>query len=132
MNFKGYIRTTSIIIIVLALAVLVLGIAKWSENPYTGIIYAVVGFIQLLGMVLLFPRIAKLDDQKEVGNRAVQANWIVLSLGIAGMALFLAPFFRLESVTVSYVAFILSVVLTVLSAFNIFIAVNRVKARMVV
>lgn len=132
MNFTKYIKTTSAILSVVALVLIVLGVTALSANVYTGIIYIVVGGIQLLGAALLFPRIANVEEPKVVGNRSVQANWIVLSLGIAGMALFLAPFFRLETMVVSYIAFILCVVSVLLGAFNIFSAVKKVGARMVV
>jgi hypothetical protein len=132
MNFTKYIKTTSAILSVVALVLIVLGVTVLSANVYTGIIYIVVGGIQLLGAALLFPRIANVEEPKVVGNRSVQANWIVLSLGITGVALFLAPFFRLETMVISYIAFILCVVSVLLSAFNIFSAVKKVGARMVV
>jgi len=132
MNFKKYIKVTMVILLVIGVVILALGIVKWSENVYTGIIYLVIGVIQFLGSILLLPRIAKLEDQKEVGNRAVQANWLVLSIGIAGMALFMAPFFRLEAMIVPYIAFVLCVVSVLLSGINIYTAVKKVKARMVV
>jgi hypothetical protein len=132
MDFKKYIQRAMIIIIVVAIIIIVLGIAKLSENVYTGLIYLIVGVIQFLGSVILLPRIARLEDLTEVGNRAVQSNWLVLSIGIAGMALFLAPFFRLESMLIPYIAFILCVISVVFSAINIYISVKRAKARMIV
>ncbi|UCB45087.1 MAG: hypothetical protein JSV25_12845 [Spirochaetota bacterium] len=132
MNFKKYIQITMIIVVVISIVIIALGAVKWSENPYTGLIYLIVGVIQFLGGVLLFPRIAKLEDMKEVGNRSVQANWLVLSIGIAGMALFMAPFFRLEAMAIPYIAFILCVISVLLSGFNIFTAVKKAKARMIV
>jgi len=121
-----------LILVIIALIIIVLGAMNWSENPYTGLIYLIVGVIQFLGGILLYPRIAKLKDLKEIGNRSVQLNWLILSIGIAGMALFMAPFFRLESMVVPYIAFILCVIAVLLSGFNIFIAVKQTKARMVV
>ena len=132
MNFKKYIQLTMIIVIVISLVIIVLGAVKWSENPYTGLIYLIVGVIQFLGGIILLPRIAKLEDLKTGGNRAVQANWLVLSIGIAGMALFLAPFFRLEAMGIPYIAFILCIISVILSGFNIFTAVKKAKARMIV
>jgi hypothetical protein len=132
MDFKKYIQRAMIIIIVIAIIIIVLGIAKLSENVYTGLIYLIVGVIQFLGSVILLPRMARLEDLVEIGNRAVQSNWLVLSIGIAGMALFLAPFFRLESMLIPYVAFILCVISVVFAAINIFISVKRAKARMIV
>ena len=132
MDFKKYIQVTMLILVIIAVIIIVLGALNWSENPFTGLIYLIVGVIQFLGGILLYPRITKLEDLKEIGNRSVQLNWLVLSIGIAGMALFMAPFFRLESMAVPYIAFILCVIAVLLSGFNIFIAVKKAKARMVV
>ncbi len=132
MDFKKYIQRAMIILIAIAIIIIVLGIAKLSENVYTGLIYLIVGVIQFLGSVILLPRIARLEDLTEIGNRAVQSNWLVLSIGIAGMALFLAPFFRLESMVIPYIAFILCVLSVIFSAINLFISVKRAKARMIV
>lgn len=132
MDYKKYIQRAMIILIVIAIIIIVLGIAKLSENVYTGLIYLIVGVIQFLGGVILLPRIARLEDLSEIGNRAVQSNWLILSIGIAGMALFLAPFFRVESMVIPYIAFILCVVSVIFSAINLFISVKRAKARMIV
>jgi peptidoglycan/LPS O-acetylase OafA/YrhL len=132
MNFKKYIQITMVILVVISIVIIALGVMKWSERPYTGLIYLIIGVIQFLGGVLLFPRIAKREDMQEVGNLSVQANWLVLSIGIAGMALFMAPFFRLESMVVPYIAFILCIVSVILSGLNIFTAVKKAKARMIV
>jgi len=132
MDYKKYIQRAMIILIIIAIIIIVLGIAKLSENVYTGLIYLIVGVIQFLGSVILLPRIARLKDLSEIGNRAVQSNWLILSIGIAGMALFLAPFFRLESMVIPYIAFILCVVSVIFSAINLFISVKRAKARMIV
>ena len=132
MEFKKYIRVTMLILVIIALIIIVFGAMNWSENLYTGLIYLVVGVIQFLGGILIYPRIAKLKDMKEIGNRSVQLNWLILSIGIAGMALFMAPFFRLEAMAIPYIAFILCVISVLLSGFNIFTAVKKAKARMVV
>jgi hypothetical protein len=132
MDYKKYIQRAMIILIIIAIIIIVLGIAKLSENVYTGLIYLIVGVIQFLGSVILLPRIAGLEDLSEIGNRAVQSNWLILSIGIAGMALFLAPFFRLESMVIPYIAFILCVLSVIFSAINLFISVKRAKARMIV
>lgn len=132
MNFKKYSKITITILLAISIVIFVLGVLAWSENVYTGIIYFIVAAIMFLGCIYLYPRIAKIEDMQEVGNRSVQSNWIVLSVGIAGMALFLAPFFRIESMAVPYAAFVLCAVSVILSAFNIYSAVKKVKARMVV
>lgn len=132
MDFKKYSQITITILLVISIIIFVLGLVVWSENVYTGLIYIIVAAIMFLGCIFLYPRIAKIKDMAEVGNRSVQANWLVLSVGIAGMALFLAPFFKLDSMTVPWVAFVLCVIAVLLSAFNIYSAVKKAKARMVV
>lgn len=132
MNFKKYIQISVGILFILSIILLVLGIVIWKQNVYTGIIYIAIAIIQFLGTILLYPRISRLDDMTEVGNRSVQQNWIVLSVGIAGCALFLAPFFKVDSMAIPIFAFFLCAISAILSAVNIYAAVKKVKARMVV
>ena len=132
MNFKKYSQITITILLAISIVIFVLGLLTWSENVYTGLMYFIIAAIMFLGCIFLYPRIAKVEDMQVVGNRSVQANWLVLSVGIAGMALFLAPFFRIESMAVPYAAFLLCAVSVLLSAFNIYMAVKKVKARIVV
>lgn len=132
MNFKKYIQLIMIVLIAISVIIFVLGLLSWSKNVYTGLIYFIVAAVMFLGCIFLYPRIAKIEDMTEVGNRSVQANWIVLSVGIAGMALFLAPFFKVDSMVLPFIAFILCAISVLLSAFNIYRAVKKVKARMVV
>jgi len=132
MEFKKYIKLTSLILVILSIILFVFSLLIWSSNQYAGFLYLIIAVVEFLGAIFVFPRIAGLEDMKEAGNRAVQQNWIVLSIGIAGMALFLAPFFRADSMTVPYIAFIICVVSVLLSAFNIYTAIKKVKARMVV
>ncbi len=131
MDFKKYTQLITIVLIILPFIIVVLGLLNWSENVYTGIIYVVVGALQFLSAIFVYPRIAKVADAQMVGNRVVQQNWLILSLGIAGMALFSAPFFKIEPASIPYITFIISTVLVILSGFNILMAVRKVKARMV-
>jgi len=132
MEFKKYIKITSLILVILSIVLFVLGLFIWSSNQYAGFLYVLIAVVEFLGAVFVFPRIAGVEDMQEAGNRAVQQNWIVLSIGIAGMALFLAPFFRIDSMAVPYIAFLICVVSVILSAINIYTAIKKVKARMVV
>ena len=132
MNFKKYSQITITILLAISIIIFILGLLTWSENVYTGLIYFIIAAIMFLGCIFLYPRIAKIEDMHEVGNRSVQANWLVLSVGIAGMALFLAPFFRVDSMVIPYIAFVLCTVSVLLSAFNIYSAVKKVKARTIV
>lgn len=132
MNFKKYIQISTIPLIIFSLALIILGIAVWSKNPYTGVLYLIIGVVQFLGAVFVYPRVAKAQDMTDVGNRSVQQNWIILSISIAGVALFLAPFFRTGPMVLPYVVFVICWIALFLSAFNIYFAVKKTGARMVV
>jgi uncharacterized membrane protein YhhN len=132
MNFKKYTQIMISILLLFAIVIIVLGIAVWSKNVYTGIIYIVIAGIQFFGIVFLYPRIGRIDDLNEMGNRSVMHNWAVLSVAIAGAALFLAPFFRPDSMIIPFVAFVLCILQVIISALNILFAVKKVKARMIV
>jgi len=133
MEFKRYVKFSSGVLIIFSIVLLVLAAVVWSQNIFTGIIYLAVGVIQLVGMALIYPRISKEEDLWELGNKFVQHNWITLSLGLTGCAMFLAPFFT-EGVgtAVPYVAFAVCLVSVLLSIFNLYKAVKVAKARLVV
>ena len=132
MNFRKYIKITTAILTALSVVLIILAFIAWPKNVYTGIIYLIVGIVEFLGAVITYPRISRTDDDREMGNRSVQQNWIILSIGIAGCALFLAPFFEVDNSSLPVISFILSIIVTILSAVNIYLAVKKVNARMVV
>ncbi len=132
MNFKKYTQIMISILLLFSIIIIVLGIAVWSKNVYTGIIFLIIAGIQFFTIIFLYPRIGKIDDMHEVGNRSVPHNWAVLSVGIAGAALFLAPFFRPDSMIIPFVAFVLCILQVIISALNILFAVRKVKARTIV
>lgn len=132
MEFKRYVKISSGIVLIFPIVLLILAGIAWSGNVYTGIIYLAVAVIQLVGMGLIYPRITKLEDIKEIGNKCVQHNWVVLSLGVTGCAMFLAPFFAVDSMAIPYAAFTVCILSVVLSGFNLYKAVTGAKARLVV
>lgn len=132
MDFKKYITITTSILLVFSVVIFVLGLLFWAENTYTGIIYLIISGIQIVALITLYPRARRAEDMQEKGNRVVFHNWSVLSVGIAGAALFLAPFFRIDSMTVPFIAFILCVLAVILSAVNIFTSVKMAQARMII
>jgi hypothetical protein len=133
MEFKRYVKISSGIVLIFPIVLLILAGIVWSQNVYTGIIYLVVGIIQLVGMVIIYPRIRKLEDVTEIGNKYVQHNWVVLSFAVTGCAVFLAPFFTQGVATaIPYIAFAVCVVSAGLSIFNLYKAVKEAKARLVV
>jgi len=132
MEFKRYVKLSSGVLIIFSIVLLVLAAVVWSQNVFTGIIYLAVGLIQLVGMALIYPRISKEEDLWELGNKCVQHNWITLSLGLTGCAMFLAPFFAVGSTSIPYAAFAVCLVPVLLSIFNLYKAVKVAKARLVV
>jgi cobalamin synthase len=132
MEFKKYVQISTGVLLTFSVILLILAGLAWSKNTYAGIIYLVIAIIQLMCALLLYPRIMRIEDITEIGNRSVQHNWLIVSIGISGCALFLAPFFRLDHMAVPYTAFTVCLISVLLSAFNIYNAVKQAKARMVV
>ncbi len=132
MSFQKYAALTTSILLLFALVILVSGLALWQSNLYTGLIYLIIAGIQVISLAILYPRLKAAEQDQEKGNRVVIHNWSVLSVGIAGVALFQAPFFRVDTSALPVVAFILSVAIVLLSAMNIYVAVKKVKARMII
>jgi len=132
MKFKRYVKISSGIVIILAVVLIILASAAWSQNIFTGIIYLAIGLIQLVGVALVYPRINKEEDLWEMGNKSVQHNWIALSLGLTGCAMFLAPFFAVASTSIPIAAFTVCLITLLLTIFNIYKAVRETKARLIV
>ncbi|MEA1965053.1 MAG: hypothetical protein U9O41_08015 [Candidatus Aerophobetes bacterium] len=132
MEFKKYTQISTSVLLILSIILLVLAGMIWSKNIYAGVIYLIIGITQLISTLLLYPRIGKIKDITEIGNRAVEHNWIILSIGIAGCALFLAPFFKADSMAVPFAAFTVCLISILFSILNIYRAVREAKARMVV
>jgi len=133
MEFKKYIQISTSVFLILSIIVLILAGIVWSKNIYTGILYLVIGLTQLIATLLLFPRIGKTKDITELGNIAVVHNWAVLSIGIAGCFVVLAPFFKVNSmVVIPYVAFAICLIFALLGIFDIYKAIKDTKASMVV
>lgn len=132
MKFKRYVKISCGIVMILAVVLIILASAAWSQNICTGIVYLAVGLIQLVGVALVYPRINKEEDLWEMGNKSVQHNWIALSLGLTGCAMFLAPFFAVDSTSIPIAAFTVCLVTLLLTIFNIYKAVRETKARLIV
>ncbi|MBA7574655.1 hypothetical protein ES695_06205 [Candidatus Atribacteria bacterium 1244-E10-H5-B2] len=132
MKFTKYIQISTGVLLTFSIILLILAGVVWSKNIYAGIIYLIIGIIQLISTLLLYYQIGKIKDITEMGNRSVQHNWIILSIGIAGCALFLAPFFEIDSMAIPYTAFTVCLISILLSIINIYKAIREAKARMVV
>jgi len=132
MKFIKYIQISTGVLLIFSIILLVLAGVVWSKNIYAGIIYLIIGIIQLISTLSLYSRIGKIKDIIEMGNMSVQFNWLILSIGIAGVALFLAPFFKIDSTAIPYIAFAVCFISILLSIINIYKAIRETKAQMVI
>ena len=117
--------------LLLGIAMLGLAAAVWPKNVYAGVLYIIIGLTQFLDSLIAFPRIGGKKDEVTVGNISVQHSWLCVSIGVAGAATILAPFFEAES-SLPYLAFIICIVWILIGIINIYKAVVDVKARMIV
>lgn len=132
MKFKKYTQISTGVLLIFSIILLVLAGVVWSKNIYAGVIYLIIGIIQLIATLSLYSRIGKIKDITEMGNMSVQFNWLILSIGIAGLALFLAPFFKIDSTAIPYIAFLVCFISVLLSVINIYKAIRETKAQMVI
>jgi hypothetical protein len=131
MKFKKYIQVTYLIMLLLGVAMLGLAAAVWSKNVYTGILYIIIGLINFLNLLIAFSRIGGKKDEVTIGNISVQHSWLCISIGVAGAATILAPFFEVGSL-LPYLAFIICIIWILIGIMDIYKAVVDVKARMIV
>lgn len=114
----------------LGLLLVIIGIPAYPENPYTGIIYVVIGVAQILvvGVLLGF---ARGKSGRDFGNVAVVGCWWILSVGIAALALFTSPLLVISTLYVA-VSTVLAAIWVILGAVNIWLMVTRLGAEIVV
>jgi len=127
MKFKKYIQRSMVGPLVFSIILLILGGAVWSKNIYAGIMYLVVGLTQLISNILLYSQIRKREDETEIGGISVQLNWLILSIGVTGCLLFLAPFFTVNTIWIPYTAFTACLISALWCAFNLYKAVKETK-----
>ncbi|MDI6819577.1 MAG: hypothetical protein QMC89_01545 [Candidatus Hodarchaeaceae archaeon] len=114
----------------LGIVLVVVGASALDESIYAGTIYAVIGAAQVLISVLTFA-FTRGKIKREFGNTMVLGCWWILSVGIAGLALFTSPLFAISPVY-SVVSSLFAVIWVVLGAFNMWLMVSKVGAEIVV
>lgn len=114
----------------LGIVLILVGIPALRESTYTGTIYIVIGAVQVLisGLTHFFTR-GKIG--REFGNIMVSGCWWILSVGIAGIALFASPLFTI-SPAYSAVSILFAAIWLVLGALNVWLMVSKVGAEIVV
>ena len=131
MDFKSYASLMACFFVVLGLVLMAIGLIVRGDNLYTGITYTAMGIIQLLIAASTIPRLGG-KEEAAIGNVAVQHNWWILSVGIAGLAVFPSSFFSIPSTGLMYAAIAISAIWVILGAINIYLAVKRTGARLAV
>lgn len=131
MDFKKYTYSMSSLFAVLGLIVVILGVLVKGDNVYTGIIYVLIGVLQLLIATTAFPRFRN-KDEVGIGNITVQHNWWILSVGVAALALFPSAFFSIPATSLVYLTTGIALIWVVLSVTTIYVAVKRTNARLVI
>lgn len=131
MDFKKYSSWMVCLFAALGIVLLAIGIVVRGDNLYTGITYVVVGIFQLLIALSAIPRLRG-KDGAAMGNVVVQHNWWILSVGIAGLAVFPSQFFSLPLAGLVYLAVAISAIWVILGAINVYLAVKRTGARLAV
>jgi len=114
--------------LVLGVLQLVVAALVWNGNVWTGAMAVFVGVSQLVVIGSIDPRIRDQSDARSVGNVVVQHSWFVLSIGVAGAAVFSSPFFSVatEWVTASV---LLNLAWAVLGAYMIYWSVTEADTR---
>lgn len=130
MNFQSYSRRINTVFAVLGLILLVLGLLTYSESVYTGVVYVVIGFFQIIIPIIVLVR-AGGKTGSEFGDVTVMGCWWTLSVGIAGLALFPSPLLRV-SMTYAAVSSIFAALWIVLGAISIRFAISETGAKLVV
>lgn len=130
MKFQDYCRGIGATFAVLGVILLFLGVAGFSENLYAGTVYSLIGIFQII-IAGLFLALMREKTGSELGNLAVTCCWWILSIGIAGAALFPSQFLRV-SLTYAIVSTVIAVIWIVLGAFSIRLAISRTGASLVV
>lgn len=130
MKFQDYSVRINLAFGVLGLILLIMGSLIYSESVYTGVVYMVIGLSQIIIPAFALVRISG-KTGSELGNVMVMGCWWILSIGIAGLALFTSP---LLAVSTAYTAVstIIAVLWIILSVVSIKFAISETGARLVV
>jgi hypothetical protein len=124
-KLKRIAYTTYTLFLALAFILLFLAFIAWPKWIYTGVMYLGVGITQLNFSGTLFIRLRKKQMKEEIGTVVVQHSWWLLSIALASMMIFLAPFFKVFPVAIVYTAVSLAVIWFVLGSIDLYIFVKE-------
>lgn len=130
MKFKDFGVRINLTFGLLGLILLVMGLLIYSESIYAGVVYMIIGFFQILIPAFAVIRMSG-KKGADLGNVIVMASWWILSVGIAGVALFTSPLLAV-SLVYTAISTILAILWIVLSAISIKFAISETGARLVV
>ncbi len=121
MEIRNFLRGIFSLFIVLSVILLIFAYYSWQHFFVTGAMYAQIGVAQLLMSAIALMRLpSSKGDPMEIGKVGIQHSWIILSIGLAGVALFLAPYFDIGLPIITYTAFAIALLYLVIGAFSLY------------
>lgn len=99
------VKNMLMLITVLFATVLVLGILIRDDNIYAAIIYGIVGVSAGCLSGYSYYELSNQTDQTKCGKIIVFSSWMIISLSLAGMCLFLSDFLMPAESGFAYISF---------------------------
>jgi hypothetical protein len=127
-EFKRTAKRRSYIAIVLALILFVNAGLMWGANIWSALISLLIGATQLIIAVTLIPRVGSRNDIEGAGNVVVQHSWLLLSVGLAALALYPSPFFAMPAIWF-WIAMLAGFAWMLLGMINLYQAISQTGAR---
>jgi len=122
-KIKKYLNMVFSLFFVISAILLILAIYSWNENFVTGAMYAQIGIAQLVISVIGLVRLKLVHSNKEdllqIGKVGIQHSWVITSIGLAGVALFRAPYFYIDAI-ITNIAFVIAILYLVLGVFSLY------------
>ena len=121
MEIEKYLKASFSFFFVISVILLIIAAFAWQEFFVTGALFTWVGAAELVisGAALLRLRSSS-GDQMYIGRVGIQHSWMILSIGLAGSSLFLAPYFDIGIPVIIYGAFIIALLYLVLGAYSLY------------
>lgn len=121
MEIRKYLKYIYLAFLALSAILLIFAAISYQKFVFTGILYGLIGGIQAIISALALLRLPSSSKElKEIGKVGIQHAWTITSIGLAGAALFLAPFFDISSPIITYTTFIISIIYLILGAFTLY------------
>lgn len=121
MQIRKYLRYIYSAFLALSILLLVFAVIAYQEFAFTGVLFGLIGVIQGIISALALIRLSRSSEElKELGKVGIQHAWTITSVGLAGAALFLAPFFDIGSPVISYTAFVIALLFLLLGTLTLY------------